>query len=178
MVSDKRAPNDVVAYTWLYADRFPVPQVCEHFKSVIDTSVALLYKNELEIEGYVDGSRKDLCMADRLRLLIERRDRWLRLDWIQRLSLAPEKIIPESPLPYELQGGISYNVVTHAGGKYTMNATRLPSTDNPKAVYQNKPFDIQYVDITTDPSQDLMVVLDVLGRYVLAVRSDRRVFEI
>ncbi|KAI0700799.1 hypothetical protein C8T65DRAFT_657194 [Cerioporus squamosus] len=137
--------------------------VCKTLQSTIDQSVGLLYQVQLEIEGLIDGPKGGLCTSDRLKLLLERRDRWLRLDWTNIVTLAAPKLVPETPLPYELQGGTFFNVTTY-NGKFTMNMTRLPSTANPTPSYESKDFESQYVDIAVDPSQDLMVVLDVLGR--------------
>ncbi|TFK85393.1 hypothetical protein K466DRAFT_552173 [Polyporus arcularius HHB13444] len=137
--------------------------VCRTLQTTIDQSVGLLYQVQLEIEGLIDGPKGNLCTSDRLQLLLERRDRWLRLDWTNIVTLAAAKLVPETPLPYELQGGTFFNVTTY-DGKFTMNMTRLPSIAGPRPTYESKNFDSQYVDITADPSQDLMVVLDVPGR--------------
>ncbi|RPD53900.1 hypothetical protein L226DRAFT_554804 [Lentinus tigrinus ALCF2SS1-7] len=137
--------------------------VCRTLRTTIDDSVALLYQVQLEIEGLIDSSKGSLCTADRLKLLLERRDRWLRMNWAKVVTLTPTRLIPETPLPYELQGGTFFNVTAHAG-KFSMNMTRLPSIADPTPEYENKEFDSQFVDITVDPSQDLMVVLDLLGR--------------
>ena len=48
-----------------------------------------------------------------------------------------------------------------------MIETRLPSATNLNASYTNTPNDLQSVDITVDSSQDLLVMLDLTGRYVM-----------
>ena len=50
-----------------------------------------------------------------------------------------------------------------------MIETRLPSTTNLNASYTTTPNDLQSVDITVDSSQDLLVMLDLTGRYVTLV---------
>ena len=50
-----------------------------------------------------------------------------------------------------------------------MIETRLPSTTNLNASYTTTPNDLQSVDITVDSSQDLLVMLDLTGRYVMHV---------
>ena len=114
------------------------------------------------MEGYIDGPRVKLCTSDRLQLLRERRTRWLRLDWKHASLLDASNIIPVTPLPYEMQGGTFFNVI-NVDGVININQTRLPSAANPEPLYERRARDKQFVDITTDPSQDLMISLDVHG---------------
>ena len=130
---------------------------------MISGSTALQYHMELGVEGYVDGGPGGLCTSDRLRLLRERRVRWMRLGWQHMGIMDANNIIPVTPLPYELQGGAFFNVTTR-NGAFVINQTRLPSSVQPEPLYLSHTRDRQFVDITTDPSQDLMVLLDVQGQ--------------
>ncbi|KAI0738202.1 hypothetical protein C8Q80DRAFT_263515 [Daedaleopsis nitida] len=138
-------------------------QVCKTLNVAIRESVALRYQIELEVEGLLDGPKGGLCTADRLNRLVDRRNRWLRLDWSQVLPIPASKIIPEIPLPYELQGGTFFSFTSN-GGAPVMNETRLPSHADPLPLYTTTGSEAQYIDITTDPSQDLMVLIDIQGR--------------
>ena len=69
-------------------------------------------------------------------------------------------------MPYELQRGTFY-AVTSQRETFRMIETRLPSTTNLNASYTTTPNDLQSVDITVDSSQDLLVMLDLTGRYVM-----------
>ncbi|KAI0773133.1 hypothetical protein BD413DRAFT_313185 [Trametes elegans] len=139
-------------------------RVCSTLNSLIDTNICLQYQVELEVEGLRDGDERTLCASERLKLLRARRDRWLTLDWCHVVSLPPQEIIPEASLPYELQGGIFLNIRNHAG-RITINSTTLPTTDYPRTDHANSHvLQAQVLDITTDPTQDLLVMLDICGR--------------
>ena len=120
------------------------------------------YQLELGLEGFINGPSGGLCTSDRLALLRARRARWMRLDWERVRFLDAQRIIPVTPLPYEMQGGTFFNVTAHDGG-IRVNETRLPSSTHAEPAYATRARERQLVDITTDPAQDLMITLDVLG---------------
>ncbi|KAI0354449.1 hypothetical protein OH77DRAFT_502769 [Trametes cingulata] len=138
-------------------------RVCTLLNSLIDTSSALLYLIELGVEGLIDGRPGGCCTSERLAQLLERRKRWLTLDWSHVHSLAPQEVIPQSPLPYELQGGTFLNVRNRAG-QVVINRTLLPTRADPHSEHTNHVLDMHALDITADLTQDLLVMLDVLGR--------------
>lgn len=116
----------------------------------------------------IDGPAGGPCTSERLSQLLERRNRWLTLDWSHVLPLTPQEVIPQSPLPYELQGGTFLNI-RNFGGQITINQTILPTGLNPHTEYTHHVLDMKVLDITTDPTQDLIALLDVFGRYVAIV---------
>ena len=136
-------------------------QVCKKLNTVISATPTLLYQMELDVEGYNDGPPGELCISDRLRLLRERRLRWLKLDWQHVSFLDSRYVIPITPLPYEMQGGTFFNVTDN--GKICINETRLPSSTHPEPEYRSWVQAHPLVDITTDPSQDLLICLDLHG---------------
>ncbi|KAI0643366.1 hypothetical protein C8Q79DRAFT_174423 [Trametes meyenii] len=138
-------------------------QICTAVKSLVEGNATLLYRIELGIEGYDDGPPNGLCTSDRLKQLQERRDRWLRLDWSHVIPLTPQAVIPQSPLPYELQGGTFMNVRKH-DGQITINKTVLPNKMYTDIEYMSHGLQVNALDITTDPTQDLLVLLDTRGR--------------
>ncbi|KAI0370753.1 hypothetical protein BV20DRAFT_1052183 [Pilatotrama ljubarskyi] len=144
---------------WQYLDE----SVCTLLNSLIDANAALLYLVELGVEGLMNGLPGGLCTSERLAQLFERRNRWLTLDWSHVLPLIPQEVIPQSPLPYELQGGTFLNVRNRAG-QVVINRTVLPTRTDPRTEYTNHLLDMHALDITTDLTQDLLVMLDVLGR--------------
>lgn len=143
-------------------------QICRTLNALIDANTTLLYRVELGIEGLMDGPAGGPCTSERLSQLLERRNRWLTLDWSHVLPLTPQEVIPQSPLPYELQGGTFLNI-RNVACQITINQTVLPTGLNPRAEYTHHVLDMKVLDITTDPTQDLIALLDVFGRYVATV---------
>ncbi|KAL1943552.1 hypothetical protein VTO73DRAFT_3997 [Trametes versicolor] len=138
-------------------------RICRTLNALIDANTTLLYRVELGIEGLIDGPVGGPCTSERLSQLLERRNRWLTLDWSHVLPLTPQEVIPQSPLPYELQGGTFLNI-RNVACQITINQTVLPTGLNPRAEYTHHILDMKVLDITTDPTQDLIALLDVFGR--------------
>ncbi|KAI0631437.1 hypothetical protein C8Q77DRAFT_1061673 [Trametes polyzona] len=138
-------------------------RVCNALNTLIGGNTALLYQIELGIEDFVDSPAGGLCTSERYNRLLERRNRWLTLDWSHVLPLTPQDVAPQAPLPYELQGGTFLNVRSFAG-QITINQTVLPTAANPRTEYTQHVLQMNVMDITTDPTQDLIAVLDIRGR--------------
>lgn len=138
-------------------------QVCTALNALVEANTALLYLIELGIEGYTDGFPGRLSSSERLKQLLLRRNRWLTLDWSGTLPLKPEEVVPQSTLPYELQGGMFLNVKDNTG-LVAMNKTVLPTSQHPQSEFSCRTLDTKALDITADSTQDLLVMLDTRGR--------------
>ncbi|KAJ8475001.1 hypothetical protein ONZ51_g6827 [Trametes cubensis] len=138
-------------------------QVCTALNALVEANTALLYLIELGIEGYTDGFPGRLSSSERLKQLLLRRNRWLTLDWSGTLPLKPEEVVPQSTLPYELQGGMFLNVKDNTG-LVAMNRTVLPTSQHPQSEFSCRTLDTKALDITADSTQDLLVMLDTRGR--------------
>ncbi|KAI8977790.1 hypothetical protein BD414DRAFT_495635 [Trametes punicea] len=159
-------PHELLGEIIKYLDSNEIARcrsVCTTLNTVIDANAALLYRIELGIEGLVDGPSGGFCTSDRLKQLFERRNRWLALDWSHVLALKPHEIIPQTALPYELQGGIFLSVKNRSG-QITINKTVLPTREDLDARHASHALQVKALDITADPTQDLLVMLDIYGR--------------
>ncbi|CDO78285.1 hypothetical protein BN946_scf184674.g7 [Trametes cinnabarina] len=137
--------------------------VCNTLNSIVYDNVSLLHRIELGVERLEERAAGRFNSLERYTRLLERRARWLTLDWSHIEPLKPREIIPQSALPYELQGGTFLNV-TNRSGQVTMNKITLPGRTDTRAQYTSHGLQFRALDITADPTQDLLVLLDVAGR--------------
>ncbi|KAI9059861.1 hypothetical protein FKP32DRAFT_1760684 [Trametes sanguinea] len=147
--------------------------VCSTLNALVNDNASLLYKIELGIENLQESPVKGLSSSERLNFLLDRRVRWLTLDWSYTEPLSAREILPQSALPYELQGGTFLNITSRAGN-VTMNKITLPSRADLQPRYTSHDLEFKALDVTTDPTQDLLVVLDIDGRINLWSLSTHR----
>ncbi|OSC98107.1 hypothetical protein PYCCODRAFT_1471315 [Trametes coccinea BRFM310] len=140
--------------------------------SDIDETVSLIYQIELGFESLEAYQVDGLSSSELLERLLDRRVRWLTLDWSFVESLRAEEAVPQSNLPYDLKNGTFLNITNHAR-IVTMNTIILPTRADPQPRYTNRPLVFIALGVTTDPTQDLLVVLDVGGRINLGSLSTR-----
>ncbi|KAL7278255.1 hypothetical protein ACG7TL_008231 [Trametes sanguinea] len=140
--------------------------------SDIDETVSLIYQIELGFESLEAYQVDGLSSSELLERLLDRRVRWLTLDWSFVESLRAEEAVPQSNLPYDLKNGTFLNITNHVR-IVTMNTIILPTRADPQPRYTSRPLVFIALGVTTDPTQDLLVVLDVGGRINLGSLSTR-----
>lgn len=133
---------------------------------------------ELAFDNLVNNSNcpHPLSTAERIGLLIERRQRWRRLDWTQRVTVP----LRGPCQAYELVGGVFAKSMRGSGdeevwppGSRHFLATWLPTkhgklesvgTDLKKA--EKEDLGVPTRDFAIDPTQDVLVLVEVDVRYV------------
>ncbi|KAH9943580.1 hypothetical protein B0H21DRAFT_487066 [Amylocystis lapponica] len=141
--------------------------VCKTLREIVKESVELQYQIELAADGMVDGPPGLMTTADRLELLLDRRRRWRMLDWTRRVTVP----IPGACQAYELAGGVfakSMRVgdVDDGVDKFRrmvrhLTATWLPSRTKEAQSIIREELDVATGEFTIDPSQDLIVLVNV-----------------
>ncbi|KJA25538.1 hypothetical protein HYPSUDRAFT_37528 [Hypholoma sublateritium FD-334 SS-4] len=157
--------------------------VSRQLRRIIAQSSRLQYSIELEKARMVSltPSSYSLSFAARLKLLRERERNWKYLDWKQRHTLS----LPPTGSVYEFVGGL-YGNGTEDGTRATASISflELPSLDatilgRPKdelKAWTHSMEDVNIIDFTMDPSQDLLVLVALAPRestfvYKLHLRS-------
>ncbi|KAI0795917.1 hypothetical protein C8Q75DRAFT_744368 [Abortiporus biennis] len=157
-------PHELVAeiLTYLhFRDLLRVTTLCRTLNQTVTHSVELQYKIELGADGMVDGPRTpgSMPIADRLRLLLDRRKRWQNLDWTQQITLP----LHGACQAYEMVAGVFAKTMTipgHTGSRY-LACTWLPTRSEPAHTLVKEDIGIPSRDFAIDPSQDLIALVDV-----------------
>ena len=136
-------------------------KVCQTLKEVIDASMELQYIIELGADEMVDCPDSPFTIAQRLEMLLDRRQAWARLDWKQRVSVD----ILGTCDAYELVAG----VFAEAGSEFWdhrrtqhLAGVWLPSSFEPGHQIRHKNIGFLARNFAIDPSQDFIafVVVD------------------
>lgn len=132
--------------------------VCGPLRIVIKNSLELQYIIELAADGMVDISSCRMTTADRLRLLLDRRQRWRVLDWTDKVFVP----VPGACQAYELVGGVFAKSMGDAilHGSHHLIATWLPSRTEPARTIVREDLGVATRDFAIDPSQDLIALVD------------------
>jgi hypothetical protein len=132
------------------------------FRSVITTNVQLLYKTELFFGRFENGRHCNLDTAGRLRACRQYQQAW------NNLSFPEFKFIDmQGGLAWELSGGVLCQAMQSRSG---LACVQLPCKfkNIPEREWTINDFGFEIRDFTIDTSQDLIVVLEVVGvMYVL-----------
>ena len=116
----------------------------------------LQYKIELEAEGLVDGVGCPLPVAERYKLLMERRKRWRYLAWWQATTFPA----PASCQAYELVDGVfASSRSMPLGASRHISFTRLPAPSEPARTTEREDLGVPIRDFAIDPSQDLVALV-------------------
>ena len=114
------------------------------------------YKIELEAEGLVDEVGCPLPVAERYKLLMERRKRWRWLDWSQ-VAAFPTPALCQA---YELVDGVfASSMSTGLGASRHLSLTRLPTASEPARTTEWQDLGAPIRDFAIDPSQDLVALV-------------------
>lgn len=137
-------------------------QVAKHFRKVIVESSRLQYIIELARHCAVSllPSASSVPFSTRLKRIRERERGWKYLDWKRKHTLK----LPPTGSVYEFVGGL------YANGRENLSRItasisflELPSTghepDTPLQTWTHAMEDINIIDFTMDPSQDLLVLV-------------------
>jgi hypothetical protein len=129
-------------------------------RNVVNDCVELQYIIELAADNMIDGPRKPgtLCTAERLSLLLERRQRWRDLDWAKRVTVP----IPGQCQAYELVGGSFAKAMGRNGESNQLNTTSLPTRSKPASTILRDDLGVTTRDFAIDPSQDLLALLEMV----------------
>ncbi len=127
---------------------------------MVDDTVALQYRIALHLSGMVDGPSSPLTTSERLSLLRSYETSWKNLDWneLEHTTLP----VPEGNL-WELYG----NVWAHSRGVDAIYFVQIPSRlrNIPLRQWTIK-VDFPLRDFGMDPSQDLLVTIEMTTRCV------------
>ncbi|KAF8134940.1 hypothetical protein EV363DRAFT_1429622 [Boletus edulis] len=131
-------------------------QVCKLFYSIISESAQLIYKIELFVSHMEDNEHSSMETVNRLNVLREYNRKWNDLEWTSSGS------IPMTDGCWELSGGILAQVI-HGNA---LSLVQLPCKlkDIPERRW-SVPFDFRIHDFTLDNSQDLVVLLELVGTF-------------
>ncbi|KAG6373373.1 hypothetical protein JVT61DRAFT_6520 [Boletus reticuloceps] len=131
-------------------------KVCKLFYSIISESAHLIYKIELFASHMEDNEYSSMETVNRLNLLREYNRKWNDLEWTSSGS------IPMTNGCWELSGGILAQVIH----RNTLSLVQLPCKlkDIPERRW-SVPFDFRICDFTLDNSQDLVVLLELVGTF-------------
>jgi hypothetical protein len=128
-------------------------QVCRELKGVVGNHTELQYLIELGVDGLVDCP-SPLPVADRLRMLQERRQAWQELRWTRCVPVD----IPGHCQAYELVGGMFAKTTGPARHFY---GVWLPTRDAPGYQVEHKDIGLVTRDFAIDPTQDLIAYMVV-----------------
>ncbi|KAJ8475000.1 hypothetical protein ONZ51_g6826 [Trametes cubensis] len=130
--------------------------ICKDLEAAIKDSLQLQYKIELEAEGLVDGVGCPLPVAERYKLLMERRKRWRYLAWWQATTFPA----PASCQAYELVDGVfASSRSMPLGASRHISFTRLPAPSEPARTTEREDLGVPIRDFAIDPSQDLVALV-------------------
>ncbi|KAG9019162.1 hypothetical protein FRB90_005735 [Tulasnella sp. 427] len=135
-------------------------QICRTLNTIINQTPAIQYKLELELYGMVDDKRSKLPIVQRLELLRRNNEVW------QEWTISSDIKQSGGRLPtYDFQKGIL------AIGKSTIDPSftsaiefhqlKSKALDSPAIVWSCPDLGLQVKDFTTDPDQDLIVLLEI-----------------
>ncbi|KAI0773132.1 senescence-associated protein-domain-containing protein [Trametes elegans] len=130
--------------------------VCRSILYTVKESLRLQYSIELAADGLVDGVGCPLTVAERYKLLLERRKRWRFLDWTHVTPISA----PALCQAYELVDGVFASSEDNGlNGSRHLSLTWLPTFCEPARyiVRQNMGFALR--DFAIDPSQDLIALV-------------------
>ncbi len=129
--------------------------MCIAFRDIIKDSIELQYQIELAADGMVDGPHcsGSLSTAERLRLLIDRRQRWRSLDWTRKVTVE----LPGVCQAYELVGGVFAKSMM-SGAKHLV-AAWLPTRDTEVQTIIREDLGFPTRDFAIDPTQDLIALV-------------------
>jgi hypothetical protein len=153
-------PNELIAIVFDELDVVSLlrcKQVCQLFRSVITTNVQLLYKTELFFGRFENGRHCNLDTAGRLRACRQYQQAW------NNLSFPEFKFIDmQGGLAWELSGGVLCQAMQSRSG---LACVQLPCKfkNIPEREWTINDFGFEIRDFTIDTSQDLIVVLEVVG---------------
>ncbi|KAL6306499.1 hypothetical protein BKA93DRAFT_143960 [Sparassis latifolia] len=167
-------PPELITKCLIYVDGDELSScklVCKLFCAVVESSVQLRYNIELAADGFIDGPSCSLATTDRLDMLLERRRRWLHLDWSQTLS-ARDRSRTATPMRcYDMVQGLLIERISQR----QLLLTSLPSHANPTLKLAERSVEHIVANFAVDPSQDLLVLLDAEGCVRLRTLSSNSV---
>ncbi|CCM03957.1 uncharacterized protein FIBRA_06111 [Fibroporia radiculosa] len=132
--------------------------VCRLFRVAIKDSAELRYKIELAADGMADGPPGMLSIAERLKLLLDRRRRWRMLDWTTAVPVP----IPGACQAYELVSGVfakSMGAAQFVGSRHLITVKLPTRTQGPTRLVRED-LGVATRDFAIDPSQDIMALVD------------------
>ncbi|KAF8519135.1 hypothetical protein BU17DRAFT_90336 [Hysterangium stoloniferum] len=132
-------------------------ETCHSLHAIVQNTSCLRYNNELEIAGLIDtGSGSSLSIAERLEQLETIERNWATLTF--RLKVGIPK--PVGRNIWELFGGV-FTLGT-SGGR-GLSYTELPSLTRrtPTCTWKHDDLGLDIRDFGIDPSQDLVVLIEV-----------------
>lgn len=114
------------------------------------------YNVELAADGLVDGVGCPLTVAERYKLLLERRKRWRFLDWTHVKPISA----PALCQAYELVDGVFASSEDNGlNGSRHLSLTWLPTFCEPARYIERKDMGVALRDFAIDPSQDLIALV-------------------
>ncbi|KZT07120.1 uncharacterized protein LAESUDRAFT_699525 [Laetiporus sulphureus 93-53] len=132
---------------------------CKALRTIIQVSVEIQYKIELDVDGLEDGLPSQMSTKERLELLLDRRRRWRKLDWVERVTVPS----PRLSHAYELVGGVYAKGAPfgETNGSHVFSATWLPSRMQAMRKVERDDVGVSMRDFALDPSQDLVAFFAV-----------------
>ncbi|KAF8442458.1 hypothetical protein L210DRAFT_3536652 [Boletus edulis BED1] len=133
-------------------------QVCKLFHSIISMSIRLVYKIELYVSYLEDNKHSSLETVNRLNLLREYNRVWHHMDWASSGSIP---MASGFRWKYSFSGGI---LAQSTRENTTLSFVQLPCKLKgiPERTW-SVPFDFRIRDFALDNSQDLIVLLELVG---------------
>ncbi|EIW52630.1 uncharacterized protein TRAVEDRAFT_174703 [Trametes versicolor FP-101664 SS1] len=130
--------------------------VCAALRDLVKESLQLQYNIELAADGLVDGTGSSLSVAERYKLLLERRRRWRYLDWKRVDTFSA----PAACQAYELVDGVfaSSRGFGFLGSRH-LAITRLPTLEEGVQHVERDDIGFTARDFAMDPSQDLIALV-------------------
>ncbi|KDQ64233.1 hypothetical protein JAAARDRAFT_683245 [Jaapia argillacea MUCL 33604] len=127
---------------------------CRLLREVVDLSVELQYKIELDVTKMSDNPSSNLSVGERLSRLKAHQEAWKNLEWRQEVPLPPL-----DPDIWELQGGVLAQGKCEQG----LTVTQLggDSRGIPTREWDVKNLGFAISDLAMDPAQDLLVLIEV-----------------
>ena len=133
-------------------------KVNNFFKSLVDETTTFQYRIALFASGMEDGPPGDMTTSERLDLLRKYEVSWKTIEWTEHNTL-----ISGMDGVWELYG----NVWAHSKERDVVEFLQLPSRIRGIPMQQwTLKFDFDVRDFTMDPSQDLLVAIADIRKYV------------
>ncbi|TCD64829.1 hypothetical protein EIP91_003577 [Steccherinum ochraceum] len=174
MASFQDLPNEIIEHILLRADVGDIvhfQQISKQCKAIVDSSIALHYKTELEADGLEDGADTSKSVTEKLRILESQREAF---DASQFTSCQIFSL-PRDTNRLESEWHLSGNLIAWKQLPSQLMVTQIPSAL--KGI-PAKQWLLDGVDWRTvvyfaiDPSQDLLVLLETRGhRWTLNILS-------